>query len=126
MVDAPERGALLPHRVGHQPVGGIRHAGRLLRERSVGVEQRKLQRPDDPGEGPVTTVGAPNAPTAFTQNAVGSVGTPSGSLTLFRETITAAHKTSSRTIDLELQLDLTGQRTTPARTPERSRRPPAA
>src|SRR4051812_32776083 len=67
-------------------------------------------------KGRVTTAGAPGAPasfTAFTQSAVGGVGTASGSLTLFTETITAANKKSSRTIDLELQLDLTGQTTTP-------------
>ena len=67
-------------------------------------------------KGRVATAGAPNAPTsftAFTQNAVGTVGTASGSLTLFSETITAANKKASRTIDLELQLDLTGQTTTP-------------
>src|SRR5688500_8972097 len=67
-------------------------------------------------KGRVTTAGAPNAPasfTAFTQNAVGAVGTAGGSLTLFSETITGANKNSNRTIDLELQLDLTGQTTTP-------------
>jgi hypothetical protein len=67
-------------------------------------------------KGRVATAGAPGAPasfTAFTQNAVASVGTASGSLTLFSEPITAANKKSTRTIDLELQLDLTGQTTTP-------------
>jgi surface antigen len=67
-------------------------------------------------KGRVTTAGAPNAPTsftAFTSNAVGAVGTAGGSLTLFSETITGANKNSNRTIDLELQLDLTGQTTTP-------------
>ena len=67
-------------------------------------------------KGRVPTAGAPNAPTsftAFTQNAVATVGTAGGSLTLFSETITGANKKSSRTIDLELQLDLTGQTTTP-------------
>lgn len=67
-------------------------------------------------KGRITTAGAPNAPTsftAFTQNAVGGVGTASGSLTLFRETITGVNKNSNRTIDLELQLDLTGQTLTP-------------
>ena len=67
-------------------------------------------------KGRVQTAGAPNAPTAFTAftaNAVGGVGTASGSLTLFSETITGANKSASRTIDLELQLDLTGQTTTP-------------
>jgi len=67
-------------------------------------------------KGKVTTAGAPGAPatfTAFTNNAVGVVGTAGGSLTLFTETITGANKSSSRTIDLALQLDLTGQTTTP-------------
>ena len=67
-------------------------------------------------KGRVPTAGAPNAPasfTAFTGNAVGAVGTAGGSLTLFSETITAANKKSNRTIDLELQLDLTGQTMTP-------------
>jgi hypothetical protein len=67
-------------------------------------------------KGRVPTAGAPGAPaayTAFTQGAVGGVGAASASLTLFSETITSANKKSSRTIDLELQLDLTGQTTTP-------------
>src|SRR5690348_16945213 len=67
-------------------------------------------------KGRVAAAGAPGAPasfTAFTQNAVASVGTASGSLTLFSEPITGANKKSTRTIDLELQLDLTGQTTTP-------------
>lgn len=72
--------------------------------------------PSSSMKGRVTTAGAPGAPasfTAFTQNAVGGVGTASGSLTLFSETITGVNKNSTRTIDLELQLDLTGQTTTP-------------
>ena len=67
-------------------------------------------------KGMVTTAGAPGAPTsftAFTGAAVGGVGTAGGSLTLFSETITGANKKSNRTIDLSLQLDLTGQTTTP-------------
>jgi hypothetical protein len=67
-------------------------------------------------KGRVPTAGVPNAPasfTAFTQNAVAGVGAAGASLTLFSETITGANKASSRTIDLELQLDLTGQTTTP-------------
>ena len=67
-------------------------------------------------KGQVTTAGAPGAPTsftAFTQNAVGGAGTAGASLTLFTETITGANKKSNRTIDLALQLDLTGQTTTP-------------
>jgi len=67
-------------------------------------------------KGKVTTAGAPGAPTtftAFTQNAVGGVGTAGGSLTLFTETITGANKKSNRTIDLALQIDLTGQTAIP-------------
>jgi len=67
-------------------------------------------------KGMVTTAGAPGAPTsftAFTGGAVAGVGTAGGSLTLFSETITGANKKSNRTIDLSLQLDLTGQTTTP-------------
>ena len=67
-------------------------------------------------KGMVTTAGAPGAPTsftAFTGAAIGGVGTAGGSLTLFSETITGANKKSNRTIDLSLQLDLTGQTTTP-------------
>jgi len=67
-------------------------------------------------KGRVTTAGAPGAPasfTAFTNGAVGGAGTAGASLTLFSETITGVNKKSNRTIDLELQLDLTGQTTTP-------------
>ena len=67
-------------------------------------------------KGRVTTASVPGAPaafTAFTQSAVGGVGTAGGSLTLFTETITGVNNKSTRTIDLELQLDLTGQTTTP-------------
>ena len=72
--------------------------------------------PSSSVKGKVTTASVPNAPTsftAFTSNAVGPAGTAGGSLTLFTETITAANKSSNRTIDLALQLDLTGQTTTP-------------
>ena len=72
--------------------------------------------PSSSVKGKVTTVGAPGAPaafTAFTNNAIGAAGTAGGSLTLFIEPITGANKSASRTIDLALQLDLTGQTTTP-------------
>jgi hypothetical protein len=67
-------------------------------------------------KGKVTTASVPGSPTsftAFTNNAVGAAGSAGGSLTLFIEPITGANKNSSRTIDLALQLDLTGQTTTP-------------
>src|SRR5215471_10204394 len=72
--------------------------------------------PSSSVKGKVTTAGAPGAPaafTAFTNGVVGGVGAAGGSLTLFTETITGANKSSFRTIDLALQLDLTGQTTTP-------------
>ena len=72
--------------------------------------------PSSSVKGRVTTASTPGAPTsftAFTGNAVGAVGTAGGSLTLFSETISGANKKSTRTLDLELQLDLTGQTTTP-------------
>jgi hypothetical protein len=46
--------------------------------------------------------------TAFTQNAVGGIGSAGGSLKLFSITITGSNKTSTRTDNLNLQLDLTG------------------
>jgi hypothetical protein len=52
--------------------------------------------------------GLPVAFTAFTQNAVGGIGTAGGSLRLFSQTITGINKNSSRTDNLNLQLDLTG------------------
>lgn len=71
--------------------------------------------PSSSVKGKVTTAapGAPAAFTAFTSGAIGTAGVAGGSLTLFTETITGANKASSRTIDLALQLDLTGQTTTP-------------
>jgi len=72
--------------------------------------------PSSSVKGKVTTAGISGAPaafTAFTNNAVGGVGTAGGSLTLLAEAITGANKSVSRTFDLALQLDLTGQTTTP-------------
>jgi hypothetical protein len=46
--------------------------------------------------------------TAFTQNAVGGIGTAGGSLRLFQINISGANKTQTRTDNLSLQLDLTG------------------
>jgi len=54
------------------------------------------------------TTGLPVAFAAFTQNAVGGIGTVSGSLRLFSQSITGINKNSSRTDNLDLQLDLTG------------------
>lgn len=52
--------------------------------------------------------GLPVAFTAFTQNAVGGMGTAGGSLRLFSLNITGANKNTSRTDNLHLRLDLTG------------------
>ena len=54
------------------------------------------------------TTGLPVAFTPFTQNAVGGIGTAGGSLRLFSQNITGINKNSSRTDNLDLQLDLVG------------------
>ena len=58
------------------------------------------------------STGTPVAFTAFTQNAVGGAGQAGGSLLLFTTAITGANKKSSRTDNLDLQIDLTGQTAT--------------
>ncbi|MFN8573596.1 MAG: hypothetical protein U0132_16195 [Gemmatimonadaceae bacterium] len=57
---------------------------------------------------PITTW-QPTTWTAFTQNSTRGVGVNGATLRLFRIPITAANQKASRTLDLELQLDLTGQ-----------------
>ena len=57
--------------------------------------------------------GLPVAFTAFTQNGIGAVGTAGGSLRLFSVNITGANKNSSRTDNLDLQLNLVGFPTLP-------------
>jgi hypothetical protein len=59
------------------------------------------------------TTGLPVAFTAFTQNGIGAVGTAGGSLRLFSVNITGANKNSSRTDNLDLQLNLVGFPTLP-------------
>lgn len=58
------------------------------------------------------STGTPTSMTAFTQNAVGGAGQAGGSLLLFTTAISGANKKSSRTDDLNLQIDLTGQTAT--------------
>lgn len=58
--------------------------------------------------------GIPVAFTAISQNAVGGVGTAGGSLHLFGVNISGANKNSSRTDNLDLQLNLVGFPTLPA------------
>lgn len=53
--------------------------------------------------------GTPVTFTAFTQNAVSGTGTAGGSLLLYSLSIKGNNRTGSRTDNLELQLDLTGQ-----------------
>jgi hypothetical protein len=63
-------------------------------------------------KGRVLTAGVQGAPTtftAFTQNAVGGVGIPGGSLSLATQPILGYSKAGTLTFDLELQLDLTGR-----------------
>jgi hypothetical protein len=57
--------------------------------------------------------GLPVAFTAFTQSAVGGIGTVGGSLRLFSQNITGINKNSSRTDNLDLQLNLTGMTLAP-------------
>jgi len=67
-------------------------------------------------QGRVLTAGAQDAPTtytAFTQNGAGGVGTAGGSLLLFSQPVLGYSKTGTRTVDLQLQLDLTGRVLTP-------------
>lgn len=67
-------------------------------------------------QGRVMTASAPGAPTTFTpftQSAVGGVGTAGASLSLMTQPILGYSRTGTRTIDLELQLDLTGRVLTP-------------
>jgi hypothetical protein len=52
--------------------------------------------------------GVPVTFTAFTQNPVGGVGAAGGSLQLLNVNITGANKTTTRSDNLQLQLDLTG------------------
>ena len=63
-------------------------------------------------KGRVLTAGVNSAPTTFTpftQNAVGGVGSTGASLTLASQLVLGYSKTGTRTFDLQLQLDLTGQ-----------------
>lgn len=59
------------------------------------------------------TTGMPVAFTAITQNAVGGIGTAGGSLRLYSLNISGPNKQSSRTDNLDLQLDLVGFPTLP-------------
>ncbi len=52
--------------------------------------------------------GLPVAFTAITQGAVGGIGTAGGSLRLFSQNITGSNKKTSRTDNLNLQIDLVG------------------
>jgi hypothetical protein len=71
-----------------------------------------IQIPSSRVRGQMAT-GLPVAFTAFTQNAVGGIGTVGGSLRLFSQAITGINKNSSRTDNLNLQLDLTGMALAP-------------
>jgi hypothetical protein len=62
--------------------------------------------------GRVLTAGAQGAPTtytAFTQAGVGGVGAAGGSLSLFTVPVLGYSKAGTQTVDLQLQLDLTGR-----------------
>lgn len=59
------------------------------------------------------TTGIPVAFTSIDQNGIGGVGTAGGSLRLFSQNITGINKNSSRTDNLDLQLNLVGFPTLP-------------
>jgi hypothetical protein len=66
--------------------------------------------------GRVLTAGVQSAPTtytAFTQNGAGGVGAGGGSLLLFSQPILGFSRAGTQTVDLQLQLDLTGRTLTP-------------
>ena len=52
--------------------------------------------------------GTPTSFTAFTQNAIGGVGTAGASLELFTESVLGNNKNKTRTDNLDLEIDLTG------------------
>jgi hypothetical protein len=60
------------------------------------------------------STGIPTTFTAVTQNGVGGAGTAGGSLRLYTLNISGANKNSSRTDNLDLQLNLVGFPTLPA------------
>ena len=66
-------------------------------------------------EGRMAT-GLPTAFTAFTGLGIGGIGTPGASLRLFSTNISGINKTATRTDDLDLRLNLTGQPTLPVGT----------
>jgi hypothetical protein len=72
-----------------------------------------IQIPSSRIQGRVST-GLPTVFTPLTQNAVGGVGSAGGSLRLFTLNISGANKNSSRSDNLDLQLDLVGFPTLPA------------
>jgi hypothetical protein len=64
-------------------------------------------------EGRMTT-GSPTSFTAFTQNAVGAVGTAGASLLLHSTNITGINQASSRTDNLDIRVNLTGTSAVPS------------
>ena len=60
------------------------------------------------------TTGIPTSFTAMTQNGIGGVGSAGGSLHLYSVNIGGANKNSTRTDNLDLQLDLVGFPALPA------------
>jgi hypothetical protein len=60
------------------------------------------------------TTGLPTSFTAITQNGIGGVGSAGGSLGLYSVTIGGANRASTRTDNLDLQLNLTGFPALPA------------
>jgi len=60
------------------------------------------------------TTGIPTTFSAVTQNGIGGAGTAGGSLRLYSVVVNGGNKNSSRTDNLDLQLDLVGFPALPA------------
>ena len=96
---------LLPQTGSVQVLGYFANPAAAMTSGSVSIPSSWLK-------GRVLTAGAQSSPTtytAFTQTGSGGVGTAGGSLLLFSQPILGYSKTGTRTVDLDLQLDLTGR-----------------
>lgn len=95
----------------HPSTGSIQVIG-YFANASAAMTSGPVSIPSSWIKGRVLTAGVNSAPTtytAFTQNAIGGVGSPGGSLTLASQPVLGYSKTGTLTFDLDLQLDLTGR-----------------
>src|SRR5688572_15609472 len=98
--------------MGSAPVNRKRSGHRLFRCARGCHGEWTGRHPSSWIKGRVLTTDVTSAPTTFspfTQGTVGGVGTAGGSLTLMAVPVLGYSKTGTKTIDLELQLDLVGR-----------------